>query len=295
MIGAIEAGGTKIICAVGRSWHEIRDAEKLVVPTTSPNETMATVMDWFVSRHRVTPLAAIGVASFGPVDFSTTSIADSTPKKAWRGVNWHGSIKSRIDNVAVGFDTDTNAAGVAEWRWGNAKGRRIAVYVTVGTGIGGALIVNGEPIHGLLHPELGHMLVPRRRDDQFLGACPFHVDCLEGLASGAAINLRASGAPSPLAPDHPAWDLESDYLARAMINIIMIASPQIIILGGGVMTVAGLLDEVRRKTRALVKGYIDKSELGSDIDSFIVAPGLGSSSGVVGAFALGARAFECST
>ena len=292
MIGAIEAGGTKMICAVGSSWREVRDAEKFVVPTTTPDETMAKVMDWFVTQHRSTPLAAIGVASFGPIDFSTDSIARATPKEAWRGVSWRDAIRAHLDDIAIGFDTDTNAAGLAEWCWGAAAHCRVAVYVTVGTGIGGGLIIGGEPVHGLLHPEFGHMFVPRQRDDQFEGTCPTHGDCLEGLACGLAIKERWSGSDPPFPPEHAAWELESDYLALAMVNIIMIASPQIIVLGGGVMAVEGLLGKVRMKTRDLIGGYIAKDELTSDIDSYLVRPGLNTSSGVVGAFALGARAAD---
>ena len=290
MIGAIETGGTKVVCAVGRSWQEIRDADKFVVPTTSPSETTTSVLNWFEARHRTIPLAAIGIASFGPVDFSNMSIASTTPKLAWRGVNWRDVVTQRFKNVAVGIDTDTNAAGVAEWRWGAARHRRVAAYVTVGTGIGGALIIDGEPLHGLLHPEFGHMLIPRQRDDNFMGTCPVHGDCLEGLASGVAVEYRWSRPGTQLAPDHLAWELESDYLALALVNVIMIASPQIIVLGGGVMIADGLLEQVRRKTREFVAGYIDKAELTSRIDTYIVGAGLGHASGVVGAFALGARA-----
>jgi fructokinase len=289
-IGAIEAGGTKIVCCVGASWQEIRDGEKLFVPTTSPEETMALVMDWFVARDAETPLAAIGVASFGPIDFASGSIAMSTPKQAWRGLSWRRHLGQRFGDVAVGLDTDTNAAGLAEWRWGAAQGRQVAAYITVGTGIGGALVVNGTPVHGLLHPEMGHMVVPRQRGDEFAGTCPTHGDCLEGLACGPAVAQRWNGSGHQLPPGHAAWELESAYLATAMVNIITIASPEVIVLGGGVMAVEGLLDQVRAKTRDLMRGYIDSKELAGGIDRYIVAPGLGSNSGVVGAFALGSMA-----
>ena len=269
MIGAVEAGGTKVVCAVGRSWQEIRDAEKFIVPTTSPSETTALVMNWFEYHHRATPLAAIGIASFGPINFSSMSIASTTPKLAWRGLNWRDVVTQRFKTVAVGIDTDTNAAGIAEWRWGAARHRQVAAYVTVGTGIGGSLIIDGEPLHGLLHPELGHMFIPRQRNDDFVGTCPAHGDCLEGLASGAAVECRWNHAGPQLAPDHLAWELESDYLALALVNISMIASPQIIVLGGGVMTADRLLKEVRRKTREFAAGYIDKVELTSCIDSYV--------------------------
>ena len=290
MIGAIEAGGTKVVCAVGRSWQEIRDFEKFIVPTTSPAETTASVMNWFVDRHRATPLAAIGIASFGPIHLSSMSIATTTPKLAWRGLNWHDVVAQRLGDVALGIDTDTNAAGIAEWRWGAARHRQVAAYVTVGTGIGGALLINGEPIHGLLHPEFGHMFVPRQGSDHFVGTCPAHGDCLEGLASGVAVEVRWKNEGTKLARDHFAWELESDYLALALVNLTMIASPQIIVLGGGVMSAAGLLEQVRCKTLENLGGYIDTIQLKSQIDEYLVEPGLGRAAGVVGAFALGARA-----
>lgn len=290
MIGAIEAGGTKMICAVGRSWREVRDAKKYVVTTTAPDETTTTVMEWFASQHEITPLGAIGVASFGPIDFATNSIARSTPKEAWRGVSWRDAVTNYLGPIALGFDTDTSAAGLAEWHWGAAQRRRVVVYVTIGTGIGGGLIIDGEALHGLLHPEFGHMFVPRQRGDEFAGTCPTHGDCLEGLACGLAVNRRWNGSSEQLAPEHAAWELESDYLALAMVNIIMVASPEVIVLGGGVMKVEGLMEKVRTKTRDLVAGYIAKDALSSEIDTYLVTPGLGSSSGVVGAFVLGARA-----
>lgn len=290
LIGAIEAGGTKVVCALGRSWLEIRAAEKFVVPTTSPDVTTSSVMNWFEAQSSNIPLAAIGIATFGPIDFSTGIVTSTTPKTAWRGLNWSEVVTQRLPRTAVGIDTDTNAAGFAEWRWGAARHRRVAAYVTVGTGVGGALIVDGKPLHGLMHPEFGHMLIPRRRGDLFVGTCPTHGDCLEGLASGVAVEGRWNSSGSQLAPDHGAWDLESDYLALALVNLIMIASPEIIVLGGGVMTKDGLLESVRRKTCELAAGYIDKIELTSGGGTYIVAPTLGPAAGVVGAFALGARA-----
>ncbi|HEV3268617.1 MAG TPA: ROK family protein [Acidimicrobiales bacterium] len=286
-IGAIEAGGTKIVCSVGRDWQEIRDSEKHVVATTTPGETVSRVLDWFSLQQEVESLDSFGVASFGPVEFATKSIATTTPKVAWRGFNWRNALSERFGDLPLGFDTDTNAAGVAEWRWGNAQARGVAVYVTVGTGIGGGLIVNGAPVHGLLHPEFGHMYVPRQKGDDFAGTCPVHGDCLEGLASGPAVNHRWGRSDVHFPPNHPAWELESDYLSYAMANIITITSPEVIILGGGVMAVEGLLDNVREKTVQRLGGYLAKDELGRRIGGYIVAPGLGEASGVVGAYAFG--------
>jgi fructokinase len=294
LIGAIEAGGTKMVCAIGRTWREVRDAPAHVVPTTTPEETMARVLDWFAARHAVTPLRAIGVASFGPIDFDADAIAATTPKEQWRGFRWRRAIAARFGDLPLGYDTDTNAAGVAEWRWGAAQGCGVSVYVTVGTGIGGGLVIDGMPVHGLLHPEFGHMFVPRQAGDDFAGTCPSHGDCLEGLASGEAVARRWHRPGPELGPEHPAWELESSYLALAVVNIAMIASPQIVVLGGGVTAVEGLLERVRDKVRTAVNGYLPREELGADVGHYLVAPGLGPSSGVVGAFALGQRAADAS-
>ncbi len=284
-VGAIEAGGTKFVCAVGSSWREVRESEKFVVPTTSPEETMTRVLDWFGDRHREAPLAAIGVASFGPLDLAAMSIAHSTPKLAWRGLNWQDVIGERFTNMPVALDTDTNAAGVAEWRWGAGSGRGVSVYVTVGTGIGGGVILDGLPLHGLLHPEIGHMFIPRDPGDSFTGVCPSHGDCLEGLACGPAIAERwGSDAHPP--DDHPAWVLEATYLAAAMVNLTAVVSPEVIVLGGGVMSVTGLLKNVRRVTRAKLNNYFVSERLTEGIADYIVEPSLGSDSGVLGAFAI---------
>ena len=294
-IGAIEAGGTKIVCSVGATWKEIRDADRYVVATTSPEKTVTEMLDWFYQQHVAESLRAFGVGSFGPIDFASKSIAATTPKEAWRGFSWQNALSERFGQLPIGFDTDTNAAGIAEWRWGNAQGRGVAVYVTVGTGIGGGLIVDGVPVHGLLHPEFGHMFVPRQKGDDFAGTCPVHGDCLEGLASGPAVNQRWRRQDAQLASNHPAWELESEYLSLAMVNIITIASPEVIVLGGGVMAVEGLIEKVREKTAQRLGGYLAKEELGSQIGSYLVAPGLGTASGVVGAYSLGLEAHLASS
>jgi fructokinase len=284
-VGAIEAGGTKFVCAVGASWREVQESEKLVIPTTTPAETMARVLDWLDERHHEAPLAAIGVASFGPLDLATKRIAESTPKLPWRGLDWQGVIQERFANMPVALDTDTNAAGLAEWRWGAGAARSVSVYVTVGTGIGGGVILDGRALHGLLHPEIGHMFIPRDPSDSFAGVCPSHGDCLEGLACGPAIAERW-GSDDPLPSDHPAWALEATYLAEAVVNLTAVASPEVIVLGGGVMSAAGLLENVRRITRAKFNNYFVSELLTNNIAEYIVEPSLGSNSGVLGAFAL---------
>ncbi|HUX03983.1 MAG TPA: ROK family protein [Acidimicrobiales bacterium] len=291
MIGAIEAGGTKMVLAVGRTWQEVRDAERYVIPTTTPEDTMNRVMNWFEQRHAETPLAAIGVASFGPIDFARRAIASSTPKLLWRDFSWAKTVAAHFDGLPLGLDTDTNAAALAEYRWGAGRGKEVVVYMTVGTGIGGGLVVGGRPVHGLLHPEFGHMVVRRRAGDDFAGTCPSHGDCLEGLACGVAIKQRWHRTGGPQLPgDHPAWELESDYLSDAVVNVTTITSCEVIILGGGVMAVPGLIERVRTKVHKQLNGYLDVLELTSDLDRYIIAPELGIASGVVGAFALGVDA-----
>jgi len=238
---------------------------------------------------------AFGVASFGPIDFASMSIGQTTPKSLWRGISWRAAIEKRFGQIPIGFDTDTNAAILGEWRWGSAVGRNVAAYVTVGTGIGGGVLVNGIPIHGILHPEFGHMFVPRQSGDTFPGVCPIHGDCLEGLACGPAVAKRWGQPSAGLPPSHLAWELESDYLSLAVVNIIMTCSPEVVILGGGVMSVAGLLNRVRNNTVSKLGGYIPNDELGPDIGNYLRPPGLGRSSGVVGAFALGLDAHHSAT
>lgn len=290
LVAAIEAGGTKMVCAVGRTWGEVARGPHHVVPTTTPEETMDAVMGWLAERHRTVPISSIGVATFGPVDLASASIARSTPKKAWRGFSWRASVDHYLGALPLGLDTDTNAAGLAEQAWGAGRGNDVVTYLTVGTGIGGGVIVAGQPLHGLLHPEMGHMFIPRRPDDEFPGACPSHGDCLEGLAGGPALAQRWPADRAPFAPEHPAWDLESHYLALAVVNVITVVSPQIVIMGGGIMEVTGLIERVRANTRQLLADYLDRDELREGIGDYLVAPGLGSASGVVGAFALGRRA-----
>ena len=291
VVGAIEAGGTKMVLAVGRTWREVRDAEHYVLATTTPSETLNRAMDWLHQRDAESPLAAIGVASFGPLDWARRALATTTPKILWRGVSWSDAIAREFATLPLGFDTDTGAAALAEFRFGAGRGRDVVVYLTIGTGIGGGLVVDGRVVHGLLHPELGHMVVRRRAGDEFAGSCPSHGDCLEGLASGVAVQQRWSHeGVTPPPPDHAAWELESEYLADAVRNVVTITAAQVVILGGGVMAVPGLLDRVRTKVRDSLNGYLAVPALTTDIASYIVAPGLGASAGVVGAYALGVDA-----
>jgi fructokinase len=288
VLGAIEAGGTKFVCAVGTGPD---DLESCSFPTTSPEATMDGVIRFFQCRPG---LRAIGIGSFGPVDLDpcspTFGSVTSTPKLLWRNFDLAGTVR-RAFHLPVGFDTDVNAAALGEARWGAAEGLSDFLYLTVGTGIGGGAVVNGQLLHGLMHPEMGHIRVPHDwGKDSFPGVCPYHGDCLEGLASGPAIETRWGISGMHLPPEHPAWELEAHYLALGLANWVCTLSPRRIVTGGGVMQHARLLPLVRRRLRDLLNGYIPSMLLSEGIDEYVVLPRLGDRSGVVGALALAEKA-----
>jgi fructokinase len=290
--GGIEAGGTKFVCAVAEASKEIRAQTEFA--TTTPQETLARAVAFFADRPE--PIEALGIGSFGPVDpdpsSSTFGRITTTPKPGWQNVDIRGHIQSALQ-VPVGFDTDVNAAALGEHRWGAAQDVDTFVYITVGTGIGGGAMVAGNLLHGLVHPEMGHIRIPHDRGrDPFEGVCPFHGDCLEGLATGPAIEARWGQRGEDLPPDHPAWPLEAHYLALGLMAIICTLSPQRVILGGGVMDRSFLFPMIRSRVRDLLNGYIQTPAITDQIDAYIVPPGLGSQAGVLGAIALAARALE---
>jgi fructokinase len=241
-------------------------------------------------------LAAIGIASFGPVDPNPASptygYVTTTPKPGWTDTDFRGIVGRALDRP-VGFDTDVNGAALGEARWGAAQGLDTFVYLTIGTGLGGGGLVNGRPIHGLMHPEMGHIRVPHDREaDPFPGICPYHGDCLEGLTCGPAIEARW-GQPAPtLAPDHPAWKLEAHYLALGLVNFIATLSPQRIVMGGGVMHQAQLFPLIQQEVQALLNEYIRAPQILEQIEAYIVPPGLGNLAGVLGAIALAEQSFR---
>lgn len=287
-VGGIEAGGTKIVCAVGTGPDDIRAEARF--PTTTPDETIERAVAFFTEQERrYGRPAAIGIASFGPLDPNPASptfgYITSTPKPHWANVDLAGAMRSAL-GVPVGFDTDVNIAGLGEWRWGAARGLSNFIYLTIGTGIGGGVLIDGKPVHGLVHPELGHIPVPHdRATDPYPGRCPFHGDCLEGMASGPAIGERWGKSAADLPPDHPAWELEAHYLALALRVFICTLSPERIILGGGVMEQPQLFPLVRQKVQEYLNGYVQSPAILEAIDEYIVPPGLGNRSGVLGAFA----------
>jgi fructokinase len=295
LYGGLEAGGTKIVCAVGSAPDRLLAETRFA--TTRPEDNLAEAIAFFEAQQaRHGRLAAIGVGSFGPVDPDPTSpgfgFITSTPKPGWANVDVVGPLR-RAFNVPVGFDTDVNAAALGEWRWGAAQGLDNFVYLTVGTGIGGGALVNGRAVHGLLHPEMGHSRVPHdRQADPFPGFCTFHGDCLEGLAAGPALELRWGQRGETLPREHPAWALEAHYLAHGLANFVCILSPQRVILGGGVMEQTQLLPLIRAQLPKILNGYIQAPSLLDRTDEYVVAPALGGRSGVFGAIVLAELAAE---
>ncbi len=289
LVGGIEAGGTKFVCAVGTGPADVRAETRFA--TTTPQQTIGQAIQFFQEqRKRVGPLAAIGIASFGPIDpeprSATFGYITSTPKPQWGNTDFAGAVGRALD-LPVAFDTDVNVAALGEWRWGAGQGVDNLIYLTIGTGIGGGGLVNGRLMHGLIHPEMGHIRIPHDlAADPYPGHCPFHGDCWEGLACGPAINERWRQPSETLPADHPAWPLEAHYIALALVNIICTLSPQRIILGGGVMSNSQLFPLIRTDVRKLLNDYVQSPAILYHIEQYIVPPALDYRSGVLGAFAL---------
>jgi fructokinase len=293
--GAVEAGGTKFVCAIGDDRGQILAQQRF--PTTDPASTLATAQAFLQQGVRdFGALAAIGVASFGPVELDKRSarygFIGLTPKAGWSGIDIAGTF-ARQFRCPIGFDNDVDAAGLAEHRWGAARDVETLVYLTIGTGIGGGLIIGGAPLHGLMHPEIGH-IYPRRHplDGAFAGICPFHRDCLEGVASGPAILARTGVSLQDLDQSHPQWEIEADYLGQLCALLVVTISPQRIVMGGGVMNQTRLLPLIRQRLLHWLGGYIDRSEILSGADRYVVAPELGDRAGVSGALLLAMDAAE---
>lgn len=285
MYAGIESGGTKWVCAVGTGPDNILATERF--PTTRPDETIHNAIEFF---RQFPDIRSIGVGTFGPVDLNANSptwgYITTTPKPGWQFADLVGPLTKEF-GVPVGFDTDVNAAALGEYRWGAAQGLETFVYFTIGTGIGGGAMVNGKLLHGLLHPEMGHMML--RHDwkrDPFAGACPFHGDCLEGMASGPALEKRWGVRAETLPANHPAWDLQAHYLAQGVVNTISILSPQRVILGGGVMSQTHLLPKIQAEVQRLLQDYLKVPQITDHIAEYIVTPGLQDRAGVLGAIAL---------
>lgn len=284
-LGALEAGGTKMVCAVGDETGKI--FEQTSIPTRTPADTVPAMLDYFRQRE----VDALGIACFGPIELDRDAPnyghITTTPKLAWRDYDIVGAFKPL--GVPIGFDTDVNGSVLGEATFGQARGKKCVIYLTVGTGVGGGVYINGQLLHGMLHPETGHVLLQKRESDHYEGFCPYHKNCLEGLAAGPAIEGRWGAKAIELKDRAEVWELEADYLAQALVGYIMTLSPEMIILGGGVMHQEQLFPLIRSKVAELLNGYLQTEEL-SDLDHYIVPASLHDDQGIMGCLELARRA-----
>jgi fructokinase len=290
VFGALEAGGTKFVCVVGSSPTDIVAEDRFA--TSSPDATLTRVVAFFKPLCNSLRIRSIGIGSFGPLDLDPSSktygFITSTPKPGWQNTDVIGTLTRALD-LPVVIDTDVNAAAFGEYVWGAAVGLSTCLYLTVGTGIGGGYVVNGRPLHGLQHPEMGHIHVPHdRARDPFDGCCPYHGDCLEGLASGPAIERRFGVRGEELQDSDSFWDLEAEYLAAAIADYVLVLSPSRIVVGGGIMQRSFMLARIRERVRRRLADYIRQPALMTGLAQYIVTPRLGSRSGVLGGLALAA-------
>lgn len=285
-LGALEAGGTKMVCAIGDETGKI--LEQVSIPTETPEITMPKLIAYFQERQ----IGALGIGCFGPIDPDETSetygYITSTPKLAWANYNIVGAFKEAL-SCPVGFDTDVNGSVLGEVTFGQAKGMRNVVYITIGTGIGAGIYVEGKLLHGMLHPEAGHIMLAKRADDTYVGKCPYHGTCFEGLAAGPAIEERWGRKAAELADKQEVWDLEAYYIAQAIANYILIVSPEMIILGGGVMHQEQLFPQIRAYVKEILNGYIKTAEI-EDLEHYIVPASLQDNQGILGCLELARRA-----
>ena len=288
LFGALEAGGTKMVCAVGNAQGQILD--RVSIPTRTPEETMPEMLNYFRGKE----LATVGIGCFGPIDLDrrspTYGTILSSPKLSWRNFDIVRRFREEL-GLPVGIDTDVNAAALGEAVWGCTREVSNSIYITVGTGVGLGVIINGKPYHGMIHPEGGHIFMDRRPDDPMVrGVCPYHPNCLEGLASGPAIERRWGRKAEELADCTAVWEMEAYYIAQAVCSYIMMISPERIILGGGVMHQEQMLPLVRREVHRQLRGYIQGKGL-DDLGSYIVPVSLGDNQGVMGAVKLAMDAY----
>ncbi len=286
ILGALEAGGTKMVCAIGNEQGEI--SERISIPTVSPEETMPQMIAFFREHH----IEALGVGCFGPINpvkgTATYGYITSTPKLAWQEYNIVGAFEEAL-GCPVGFDTDVNASMLGEATFGIAKGLDSCIYVTIGTGVGVGVYINGGLLHGMMHPEAGHILLQRHPSDSYAGKCPFHGNCLEGLAAGPAIEERWGAKGIELKDRREGWELEAYYIAQACVNFTLVYSPRRIILGGGVMHQEQLFPLVRQQYEELMAGYVVTPEL-ENLNRYIVPCSLGDNQGVMGCLELALEA-----
>lgn len=289
-LGALEAGGTKMVCAIGDELGNV--IERASFPTRMPEETLADIIGYFQDKQ----IEALGVSSFGPLNLDESDSCfgniTTTPKSGWQNYPLRRVLMEAL-KVPVGIDTDVNGAALAEQRLGAGKGLDSLVYYTIGTGVGGGAVVEGKLLHGLVHPEMGHMLLrPVPEDPAPHGFCPYHDGCLEGMANGPAIEKRWGKSAKELPEDHIAWDVEAEYLAQMCVNTIVMLSPKKIVLGGGVMHQLHLFPKIRKRTLELLNGYVAHKAVLEDIDNYIVPPALGDNAGAAGSLLLALEALN---
>ncbi len=294
LLGAVEGGGTKFLCAAGTGPFAVV-AESRVL-TRGPDATMSAVIDFF--RPYRGRLRAVGVCSFGPLELDAAAgdgygSVLTSPKPGWSHVPLYATLVQALQ-VPVSIDTDVNGAALAEQRWGHGQGEDPLVYVTIGTGIGVGVVIAGRALHGLLHPELGHLHLPRAAGDVFEGVCPFHGDCLEGLASATALRVRTGSEPHALHDDHPVWELEAHYLAGLVHTLVLAYSPRRIVLGGGVMRRAVLWPKLRVALSGLLATYIPRVELTTGLPQYCVPSAWPDRAGLYGGFVLAERGLSAS-
>lgn len=282
LFGALEAGGTKMVLAIGN--EDGRILEQVSIPTETPAITMPKIIDYFRDKN----IVALGIGSFGPVDLnknsSTYGYITSTPKLDWVNYDIVGTMKKAL-NIPIGFDTDVNGSALGEATWGNTKGLESSVYITIGTGIGVGVYLNNSLLHGMLHPEAGHILLSKHPEDDFSGVCPYHPNCLEGLASGPAIEKRWGKKAYELVDQPFVWELEAYYLSQAITNYILTLSPNRIVLGGGVMHQEQLFPLIRQNVKKFLNDYIKTNEL-MDLENYIVPAALKGDQGIMGCIQL---------
>lgn len=287
LIGGIEAGGTKMVCAVGDENGNICD--RVSFPTRQPKETFEDMIGYF----RQWEIKALGIGCFGPLDLNkqskTYGYITKTPKAGWEYCNIVGTFREAF-GIPVGFDTDVNGAVLGEVTWGAAKGLENAIYITVGTGVGVGVYLNGALLHGLVHPEAGHILLSRHPKDHYEGKCPFHKNCMEGLAAGPAIEARWGKKGAELSDRNEVWELEAYYIAQAIMDYILVYSPEKVILWGGVMHQDKLFPMIREEVKRQLNGYVSHEKILEHIDDYIVPPALGEDPGIKGAIRLGVLA-----
>ena len=287
-LGALEAGGTKMVCAIGDETGKIE--ERISISTKTPQETIPLLIDFYQKRG----IDALGIGCFGPLELNPQSekygYITTTTKEAWRNFDFLGSMKRAL-KCPVGFDTDVNGSVLGEVTFGQAKGKSCVLYLTIGTGVGAGIYIEGKLLHGMLHPEAGHVLITKRESDTYKGKCPYHKNCLEGLAAGPAIEGRFGKKAAELADVKEVWDLEADYIAQELTGYILTLSPEMMILGGGVMHQEQLFPLIRQKVTEYLGGYVNTEEL-KDMDHYIVPASLNDDQGIMGCLELARRELE---